>query len=134
MATDDANQPRLGRQLSLQVVHTLRAAIDYTMEAGGVVGTLPEDAVVHDCHVMVTTGFDDTTGDDIDVGVQGGTDNVFASAVDANAVAYTSGTIAAANRHSADERVVSWNFTTAATGDGTAGEAFIILLYSVNNG
>jgi hypothetical protein len=134
MATNDANQPVQGRQLALQVVHTLRAEIDYTMN-GGLVGILPAGAIVLDGVVFVHTGFNDTTADDIDVGVVGGDDDLFASAIDANAQAYTVfDDLAADNRYSADERTVTWAYTTAATGDGTAGSASIVVRYSVANG
>lgn len=137
MATNDANQPKLGRQLSLQAVHTLRANIDYTMEAGGVVGILPAGAFVIDGAVHVTEGFDDTTADDIDVGVGTIGDDEFVSAADANSAAtvlFSSEDLATGNRWSADERTVTWAFSAAATGDGEAGAASIIIWYAVDNG
>lgn len=136
MATNDANQPKLGRQLALQVVHTLRANIDYTMN-GGIVGILPAGAFVVDGAVHVITGFDDTTADDIDVGVGTIGDDEFCSAVDANAAAtvlFSAEDLATTNRYSASERTVTWDYTTAATGDGSAGSAVITLWYVCDNG
>lgn len=137
MATNDANQPALGRQLALQVVHTLSATIDYTMEAGGIVGILPAGALVIDGAVNVITGFDDTTADDIDVGVGTIGDDEFVSAADANSatvVLFSAEDLSASNRYSADERVVTWAFDAAATGDGEAGLAKITVWYAVDNG
>lgn len=135
MATNDANQPRLGRQLALQAVHVLRADIDYTMN-GGIVGILPAGAFVIDGAVHVTTGFNDTTGDDIDVGVGTIGDDEFVSAADANAAAtvlFSAEDLATGNRYSASERTVTWAYTTAATGDGTAGAGSILVWYAVDN-
>lgn len=136
MATNDANQPALGRQYALQVVHTLRANIDYTME-GGIVGILPKGAFIIDGAVHVTEGFNDTTADDIDVGVGTIGDDEFVSAADANSAAtvlFSAEDLDTSNRYSADERTVTWAFTNAATGDGTAGAASIIIWYAVDNG
>lgn len=134
MATNEAG--KLGRQLALQVVHTIRKRIDYTMN-GGIVGILPAGAFIIDGAVHVITGFNDTTADDIDVGVGTVGDDEFVAAADANSAAtvlFSAEDLATTNRYSADERTLTWDFTTAATGDGDAGVADIIVWYVVNNG
>lgn len=134
MATNDANQPQLGRQLALQVVHTLRANIEFD-STGRIVGVLPEGAIVVAAEILTVTAFDDTTANAVDVGVQGGSGDEFIAASSVGtAPAFASGTVAAGDVYSADERVVVWDFSAAATGDGTAGEAAIVIRYAVDNG
>lgn len=101
-----------------------------------VVGVLPPYAVVlaDFSHVIVKTAFNDTTGDDLDIGVLGTDDDLFASALDLNTgsgVLLTLDDLADANRYSASERTVTCNFTTAPTGDGTTGEAWVYIGYVV---
>ncbi len=134
MATNEAG--KLGRQLALQVVHTIRKRVDYTM-TGGVWGILPAGAFVIDGAVHTITGFNDTTGDDIDVGVTTVGDDEFVSAADVNSAAtllWSAEDLATSNRYSASERVLTWDFTTAATGNGSAGVADIIVWYVADNG
>lgn len=136
MATNDANQPALGRQYALQVVHTLRVNIDHTMN-GGIVGILPKGAFIIDGAVHVIEGFDDTTADDINVGEGTIGDDEFVSAADANSAAtvlFSAEDLDTSNRYSADERVVTWGYNAAATGDGKAGQAVITVWYVVDNG
>lgn len=100
------------------------------------VGVLPPKSVVIAAfsHVVVVTGFTDTTGDDLDIGISGGDDNWFASALDVNTgsgVLLTLDDLTDTERYSASERTVTVNFTTAPTGDGTAGEAWIYIGYLV---
>ena len=83
--------------------------------------------------IVVRAGFTDTTGDDLDIGILGGDDDWFGSGLDVN----TNGTLLTLDdltdteRYSASERTVTVNFTTAPTGDGTAGEAWIQVGYFV---
>jgi hypothetical protein len=131
MATNEAG--KLGRQLALQVVHYMRKGITYE-DNSGVVGILPANAIVLGGNVYVTTGFNDTNGDDIDIGVSGGDDDLFMSAGDLNTAATVAfDDLAIANAISTSERTVTWNYTTAASGDGTAGAAEIVLWYCVDN-
>lgn len=97
------------------------------------IGTLPARAIVTGGGVWVITGFDDTTGDDLDIGVSGSDDDLFASAIDVNTASSISSLddLADANRYSATARKVTVNFTTAPTDDGTAGEAIIYIEYAV---
>ena len=99
------------------------------------VGVLPPKSMVIGSlsHVCVRAGFTDTTGDDLDIGISGGDDDWFGSGLDVN----TNGTLLTLDdltdteRYSASERTVTVNFTTAPTGDGTAGEAWIHIGYFV---
>lgn len=97
------------------------------------IGVLPPYAVITAGAVWITTGFNDTTGDDLDVGVLGTDDDLFHSACDVNTgTVYTAfDDLADANRYSASARTVTVNFTTAPTGDGTTGEAHIFLEYFI---
>jgi len=95
------------------------------------VGWLPPGAVVVRGSTWIKTAFNDTNGDDLDIGVEGSDDDLFASAVDANtgSVLTAFDDLADANRYSASARKVTVNLTTAASGDGTTGEAWIFLEY-----
>lgn len=97
------------------------------------VGVLPPRAIVVRGSTMIITGFNDTTGDDLDVGVSGSDDDLFASGVDLNTgpVMTAFDDLADANYYSASARTVTCNFTTAGTGDGSAGEAIVWLEYMV---
>ena len=81
----------------------------------------------------MVTGFDDTNGDDLDVGVDGSDDDLFGSALDLNTgtatVAFDD--LADANRFSTSARTVTCNLTTAASGDGSAGEVVVYLEYVI---
>ena len=63
----------IGRQLALQVVHTLRATIRFSDGASGVltVGTLPVGALVIGGNVSVLTAFNAGTNNNITVGTAG---------------------------------------------------------------
>jgi hypothetical protein len=118
-----------GRRYHTAQTHFLRADVTYAQNSG-TVGVLPPGALVIRGGIHVETGFNDTTGDDIDVGVAGGDDDLFHSACDVNSQADTAfDDLAAANSYSATARTVTWNYTTAATGDGSAGLAVIWLEY-----
>lgn len=97
------------------------------------VGWLPPRALVLRGSTWIKTAFNDTNGDDLDVGVEGGDDDLFASAVDMNAgdtlTAFDD--LADANRYSATARKVTCTLTTAASGNGTTGEATVFLEYIV---
>ena len=82
-------------------------------------------------HVLVKTAFDDTNGDDLDIGISGGDDDWFASALDLNTggVLLTLDDLTDTERYSASERTVTANFTTAPTGNGTTGEAYVYIGY-----
>ena len=121
--------------------YMLRKKVSYSDWSGTnndarVVGVLPPHSVVIAAfsHVIVKTGFNDTTGDDLDIGISGGDDNWFASALDVNTgngVLLTLDDLTDTERYSASARTVTVNFTTAPTGDGTAGEAWIYVGYVV---
>lgn len=124
-------------------VHYLGKTVTYTSLNGAGVGTgttnrtvtvgiLPPNALVVRGGVKTITGFNDTTADDLDVGVSGSDDDLFHSACDMNSAATTAfNDLATANDYSTSARTVTCNFTTAPTGDGTAGEAFVWLEYVV---
>jgi hypothetical protein len=123
--------------------HYLCKRVTYaTLNAAGVgtgtanatvkIGELPPGALVVRGATKVITGFNDTTADDLDIGVDGSDDDLFASAVDVNSAATTAfDDLATANDYSAYARTVTANFTTAPTGDGTTGEAIVYLEYIV---
>lgn len=96
-----------------------------------IVGYLPAGSVIYYGHTWIKTAFNDTTGDDLDIGLSGSDDDLYASAVDLNtgSVLTTFDDLADANRYSASIRTVTCNFTTAPTGDGTTGEAWVYIVY-----
>lgn len=95
------------------------------------IGVLPPGATVVYGHTWIVTSFDDTNGDDLDIGVSGSDDDLFASGVDLNtgSTLTTFDDLADANRYSASARTVTCNFTTAPSGNGTTGEAHVVLEY-----
>lgn len=117
------------------IKHTIAARVLYSDWTGTnndrhVWGTLPAYALVTGGATHIVTGFNDTTGDDFDVGVLGTDDDLFASAVDVNSAAYTTfDDVAVANQFSATARTLTINFTTAPTGDGSTGEAYVFIEY-----
>lgn len=121
--------------------NVLKAVVRYSDWVGTnndrkVIGYLPPYATVvgSQSHVVVRTAFNDTTGDDLDIGVTGDDDDLFASALDLNTgsgVLLTLDDLADANRYSATTREVTANFTTAPTGDGTTGEVWIFIGYYI---
>ena len=135
MATGTAGDT--GHRLPWGVKHTISRRVRYSDWSGTnndrhVWGVLPPMAIVTGGATFVVTGFNDTTGDDLDIGVLGDDDDLFASAVDVNSAAYTTfDDVAAANQYSASARTLTVNFTTAPTGDGSAGEALIFIEYVV---
>lgn len=135
MATGTAGNS--GTRTHLPHTHCLQKRISYadigTANAAVIVGVLPPRAVVHYGHTWCITGFNDTNGDDFDIGVAGDDDDLFASGVDVNAATTltTFDDLADANRWSTSARTVTLNFTTAPTGNGTTGEAEIYIEYSI---
>lgn len=128
MATNDANQPKLGRQLALQVTHVLRKTVRFDDgNLSGQVGILPDGAIILRGNVYVTTAYNTGT---INVGVQGGDADEFASALALNAQAIVAfDDLAITNAYRAQETVVTFARSAAAT----AGEATIVIEYAVNN-
>lgn len=98
-----------------------------------VVGYLPPRALILRGNTWIKTAFDDTNGDDLDIGATGEDDDLFASAVDLNTgnVLTAFDDLADANRYSASARTITCTFTTAASGNGTTGEATVMLEYIV---
>lgn len=135
MATGTAGDT--GQKYHTNQTHFLVKTVTYTSLGTSnsvVVGVLPPRAIVLRGSTLIITGFNDTTGDDLDIGVSGSDDDLFASAVDVNTGSNTLTAfddLAAANWYSASARTVTVNFTTAATGDGTTGEAVVFLEYIV---
>ncbi len=134
MATNTAGNP--GQQYHTNQTHFLAKTVTYSTLGTSntvVVGVLPPRALVLRGNTWIKTGFNDTTGDDLEVGVSGSDDDLFASAVDMNTgdVLTAFDDLADANRYSATARTVTCNFTTAATGAGTTGEATVMLEYIV---
>src|SRR3990167_2349561 len=134
MATGTAGDT--GQRYHQNLVHYLVKNVTYltlnglgtaagTTNATVKIGDLPPRAMVVAGGVWVVTGFDDTNGDDLDVGVSGSDDDLFHSAMDLNtADVYTAfDDLASANDYSTTARIVTCNFTTVPSGNGTAGEA-----------
>lgn len=137
-------QGNVGQRYPQNMTHHLVKRVTFaTLNAAGtgagtanrtvVVGVLPERAIILRGSVWCITGFNDTTGDDLDIGVSGDDDDLFHSACDVNSGSTLTAfdDLADANRYSADARTVTCNFTTAPTGDGTAGEAIVELEYII---
>ncbi len=141
MATNTAGDP--GQVYQTNQTHFLVKRVTYTSLNGSgagtgttnatvTVGRLPPRAIVLRGYTKIITGFNDTTADDLDIGVEGDDDDLFASAVDMNSAATTTfDDLATANDFSTSARRVTANFTTAPTGDGTTGEAIVVLEYVV---
>lgn len=134
MATNTAGNA--GQKYHTNQTHFLAKTVTYqTLGKSNtvVVGVLPPRAFVIRGSTWINTAFNDTTGDDLDVGIVGGDDDLFASAVDLNAGTTLTAfdDLAAANYFSTSARTVTCNFTTAATGDGSTGEATVFLEYIV---
>jgi hypothetical protein len=143
MATGTAGDT--GQRYHSNQVHYLAKTVTYTnLDGSGdgtgttnktqVVGELPAQALVlpNISVVKVITAFNDTTADDLDVGINGSDDDLFHSAMDLNTVATTAfDDLASANDYSATARTVECNFSAVPTGDGTAGEAVVIVAYVV---
>lgn len=135
MATGTAGN--VGLDLRLDVKPCLRKWVHYsdftTANARFEIGWLPPYAIVTGGGIWVATSFDDTNGDDLDVGVTGDDDDLFASGIDLN-TASSLGTLddlADANRYSTSARQVTCNFTTAASGNGTVGAAFVYIEFVI---
>lgn len=126
-----------GKSYHTDQVHFIAKRISYadigTNNSPVTIGWLPPRAVVFYGASWIITAFNDTNGDDLDIGVSGDDDDLFASGVDLNTgtVFTTFDDLADANRYSASARKVTANFTTAATGDGTTGEVIVYLEYFV---
>ena|SRR3990167_1287786 len=100
------------------------------------IGVLPaySTVIASLSHVIVKTAFDDTNGDDLDIGISGGDDDWFASALDLNTgggVLLTLDDLTDTERYSASARTVTCNFTTAPSGNGTTGEVWIWIGYLI---
>lgn len=135
MATNTAGSS--GQKYHTNQTHFLAATVTYSdlgLSNVVTIGVLPPRAIVLRGSTWIKTAFNDTTGDDLDVGVSGSDDDLFASAVDMNTgdVLTAFDDLADANRYSASARTVTCNFTTAGTGDGTTGEATVMLEYVVS--
>lgn len=128
MATNDANQPKLGRQLALQVTHVLRKTVRFDdTNLSGEVGILPDGAIILRGNAYVTTAYNTGT---INIGVLGGDADEFASALALSAQALVPfDDLAIANAYRAQETVVTFARSAAAT----AGTATIVIEYAVNN-
>lgn len=143
MATGTAGDA--GQRYEHNLVHYMSKSVTYTSLNGSGVGTgttnatvtvgvLPPHALITEGYVKIITGFNDTTADDLDVGVSGSDDDLFGSAIDMNSAATTklsSDDLATANDYATTARTVTCNFATAPTGDGTTGEAIVVLTYVV---
>lgn len=136
MATGTAGDA--GQRYHTNQVHYFFKTVTYSTLAASTssnrvkVWDLPPNHLILSGGVHVITGFDDTNGDDLDVGVLGTDDDLFHSGCDMNSEATTAfDDLAAANDFSATARTVTCNLTTAATGNGTAGEAIVFGSYIV---
>lgn len=126
MATNEPG--KLGRQLALQVTHFLRKRIAAS-DAGltGEVGILPAGAIILRASVYVSTAFNTGT---LNVGLQGGDADEFASALALNAQAIVAfDELAVTNQVRASESVITY----ARSAVQSAGVADIVVEYVVNN-
>lgn len=129
MATNDANQPKLGRQFALQAVHTIRKNISFDdATLGGVVGILPAGAIILTGAVYVGTAFSTGT---INIGKVGGDADEYASAVSiASQAVVAFDDLAITNQVIADDTTV----TFARSASASSGKGSIVITYSVDNG
>ncbi len=136
MATNTAGGTgqNYNRRLKHYLVKRIKVA-DVIGTANGAfeVGNLPPNSYVTYGHTHIITSFDDTTGDDLDIGIEGGDDDLFASAVDLNsgATVTTFDDLALANQWATTNRKVTANFTTAPTGNGTVGDLIVYMEYYI---
>lgn len=125
-----------GRQLALQVVHTLRKIVNYSDGASAVVtvGTLPAGAIVIGGGIQVVTAFNAGTNNNIDVGIAADADG-FASAIAMTSKGFKVFDDIATSDDlgpmTADTDVIA---TLGLTGTAaTTGSAIIIVQFCVNN-
>lgn len=126
MATNDAHQPKRGRQLDIQVSHILRKRVSFDdIGLEGEVGVLPDRALILNARVYVATPFDAGT---LEIGDEDGEPDAFGAAIALNAVSITPfGSVAEAHRPL--ETVVTFTRSEAAT----SGKAIIVIEYAVDN-
>lgn len=137
MATNDSNQAPGGRQLALQVVHTLRKRITFSDEGTAViVGRLPAKASVVGGGVHIVTAFDDSST--IDVGFADGSStddaDAYATALTATAVGFIA--FDALSTTTNIQQTEQANVTATVndgTGASSAGVADVIVMYVVDN-
>lgn len=123
------NEPALlGRQLALQVTHFLRkriAASDASLT--GLVGILPQNAIILRANVYVSTAFNTGT---LNVGLQGGDADEFASALALNSQAIVAfDELAVTNQVRSGETYITY----ARSAVQSAGVADIVVEFVVNN-
>ncbi len=132
MATNTAGTT--AHDLGLQIVHYISKDFTYAdLATETIVGIIPAGARILRCTLVVSVGFDDTNGDDIDIGfTDGGAE--LGSAMDANSTAIDTGDLVAADViDTATDRTVYVASTTAISADGTAGTGHVIVEYTVGD-
>lgn len=137
MATDTAATN--ARRTHLQVVHTLRKNITYATENTEiVVGYLPANACVIGGGVHVTTAFNDSGTDTLDVGFKDGnsTDdpNAYATLLDLSAVGYIAlDELAATTNIMQTEDCTVTCIYNGQNNNASAGAAEVIILFVLDN-
>lgn len=133
MATNDANQPKLGRQYALQVVHYLRKTITFEDTTAATVGVIPAGSLILKpaSGVHVVTAFNDSTTDVVDVGTTDDGD-LFATDLDVSAVGFKVLDEDIAGLRVSSEVTVTATYA-GGTGDATAGEAEVVIAYIPDN-
>lgn len=130
MATGTAGTT--ARKFTTQQMHYLRADISFEQN-GGIVGVLPGGALLVRGTVYTHTGFNDTTADDIDIGTVA-SDDKFADAIDMNSAGTTAfDSLTIGDMLLSVDTTVIWSYTSAATADGTAGSATIVIEFIPDN-
>lgn len=132
MATNDSNQPKLGRQLALQAVHYLRKTI--TFEDGSVsLGFVPSGALILKgaSSANVTVAFNAGTTNTIDVGT-GSDADAFASALAGGTIASVPFDEFAAGNVVADDTEIFAAYNTSGTA-ATAGSAVVVVAFIPDN-
>ncbi|MCT4654242.1 MAG: hypothetical protein N4A65_00370 [Cohaesibacter sp.] len=126
----------LARHYHHSMVHYLRATITFADDAKKLeIGKIPEDSILVDAGVVVTTAFNDTGTDQIDIGTEADPDGI-ATDLDVSAV----GLKAADELATSDDLyATSGDLTLVAQYDGansdaTAGKAVVFVAYLPNNG
>lgn len=132
MASNTAGS--VARQLEVPLVHYLRKQITFADDAVETeVGWIPAGAVVIDGYIAVSTAFNDSGTDVIDVGTDADPDG-FATVVDVSAVGIKPFDVLSTSDDATPS--VDTKITATYTGqnsDSTAGVAEVVVLFVVDN-
>ncbi len=126
-------QGTVARNHGVQLVHYISKDFGFADLLGEtIVGVIPAGARILRCTLAVTEAFDDTNGDDIDIGFSDGAAEL-GSAMDANSTAVDAGDVAAGDIvDTAVDRTVYVAATTTPSGDGATGTGTVVVEYTID--